>query len=269
MRNSATLESDFVLIGLRTDGSLDASFGAGGIALYSLNTGPVSQEFFTGLAILPDFRIVAGGRTTKNIDLLDSFDFVVARFNIDGSADATFGTTAAGFSVIDFGFGDFGRRVAVYRNDKVLIAGSVCQTINPTTGQTYCFIGTARLLQDGSLDTTWNATGTKLSDLGGDGVVVTDVALDLKERALISHIWYRDIPDIYSAGLTRYTVLGIVDMAFGTGGHALYDFGKPMNAYHTVKLLDRKFIHTCGLSGERTGPIQFEYGMVVARHYNF
>ncbi len=269
MRNPASLENDFVLIGLKTDGNFDAGFGAGGIALYSLNAGPQSQEYFTGLAILPDFRIVAGGRTAKNLNLLDPYDFVVARINVDGSADSTFGTAAAGFSVIDFGYGDFGRRVAVYRNYQVLIAGSVCKTIDPTTGQTYCFIGTARLLHDGSLDTSWNGTGTKLSDLGGDGVVVTDVALDLKERALISHVWYRDISDMHSAGLTRYTFLGVLDMTFASGGHGLYDFGYLLNAYHTVKLLDRKFVHTCGFSGKQTGPIDFEYGMVVARHYNF
>ncbi len=35
------------------------------------------------------------------------------------------GTTAPGFTQVDFGYDDFGRRVAVYANLQVVIAGSV------------------------------------------------------------------------------------------------------------------------------------------------
>jgi uncharacterized delta-60 repeat protein len=269
MRNPTTLERDFVLIGLKSNGTLDAGFGAGGIALHSLNVGAQSSEYFTGLAVLPDYRIVAGGRTAKDMSVLDPYDFVVGRFNPNGSVDPSFGTTASGFSVVDFGYGDFGRRVAVYSNYQVLIAGTVCKTIDPATGANYCFMGTARLLHDGTLDPTWNGSGTQLTDLGGDGLVVTDVALDMKERALVSHVWYRDMAVTHLAGLTRYDFFGALDPAFGAGGHGLYDFGFPFNGYHTVKLLDSKFVDTCGLAGLETAPGVFEYGMVVARHYNF
>lgn len=269
MRNPATMERDFVLIGLKTNGSFDAGFGVAGIALHSLHAGPLSHEYFTGLAILPDYRIVAGGRTAKDLSLPDPYDFVVARFQFNGSVDPTFGAAAAGFSIVDFGYSDFGRRVAVYRNLQVLIAGTVCKTIDPVSGETHCSIGTARLRHDGVLDPSWNGSGTQLTDLGADGLVVTDVALDMKERALVSHVWYRDSAVMHMAGLTRYDFLGTADPAFAAGGHGLYDFGYPFNGYHTVKLLDSKYVDTCGFAGKETAPGIFEFGMVVTRHYNF
>lgn len=269
MRNPATLERDFVLIGLRTNGALDAGFGAGGIALHSLSSGPSSTEHFTGLAIAPDYRIVAGGRSASDISVTDPYDFVVARFLVNGGVDPSFGTTAPGFSRIDFGYNDFGRRVALYSNLQVLIAGSVCKTIDPATGASYCVIGTARVLHDGSVDPSWNGSGMQLTDLGGGGLVVTDVALDRKERALVSHIWYRALGVDHDAGLTRYDFLGNVDSAFGAGGHGLYQFGYPLNGYHTVKVLDATYVDTCGFTGKETAPDTFVFEMVVARHFNF
>lgn len=269
MRNPSTLERDFVLVGLRSNGALDAGFGAGGIALHSLNSGASSHEYFTGLAITPDLRIVAGGRTGKDMSITDPYDFVVARFLVNGSVDPTFGTAAPGFSVVDFGYNDFGRRVALYSNYQVLIAGSVCKTIDPATGESYCVIGSARLLNNGALDPSWNGAGTQLTDLGGDGLVVTDVAVDRSERALVSHVWYRDAASNHYAGLTRYDFLGSLDAGFGSGGHGLYQFGYPFNGYHTVKVLDDKYVDTCGSAGKETAPDVFAYGMVVARHYNF
>jgi uncharacterized delta-60 repeat protein len=270
MRNPATLEQDFVLARLRVTGVLDPSFGVGGIALHSLNAGPISREYFTGLAITPDYRIVAGGRTTKDITQLDPYDFVVARFRPDGSVDASFGTAAPGFTQIDFGYSDYGRRVALYANYQVVIAGSVCKTIDPVTGEIYCMMGTARVDSAGALDPSWNGTGTNLIDLGGDGLTVTDIALDKRERALVSYYWYRGASVSHYAGLTRYDFGGVVDPAFGPGGHGFYDFGGlPLNGYHTVKLVDSKHVATCGSAGKEIAPGIFASENVVARHYNF
>jgi len=269
MRNPATLERDFVLVGIKSNGVLDAGFGIGGIALHSLHGGPMSQEYFTGLAIAPDLRIIAGGRAAKDITAPDPYDFVVARFLPDGSVDPAFGSTAPGFSLIDFGYSDYGRRVALYANYQVLIAGSVCKTIDPATGAQYCFLGTARVRNDGLLDASWNGAGLQVSDLGNDGLVVTDVALDRRERALVSHVWYRAMGAAHLAGLSRYDFLGSLDPGFGAGGHGLYDFGYDFNGYHTVKLLDDKFVDTCGMSGKETAPGVVGFQEVVARHYNF
>jgi uncharacterized delta-60 repeat protein len=269
MRNPATAEIDFVLIGMKTTGVLDAGFGSGGIALHSLRTGTQSSEYFTGLAITPDYRIVAGGRSAKRVSDPDPYDFVVARFRSNGSVDPGFGTAAAGFTLVDFGYNDFGRRVALYANYQVLIVGSVCKTIDPATGQLYCVIGSARVLNNGALDASWNGSGMQLSDLGGDGLVVTDVTLDRRERAVVSHAWYRVQSVDHRAGLSRYDFLGALDPGFAAGGHGLYDFGLPFNVYHTVKLLDGNYVDTCGGASKETAPGVLIGASVVARHFNF
>ena len=176
---------------------------------------------------------------------------------------------APGFTTIDFGYGDFGRRVAVYSNYQVVIAGSVCKTIDPTTGAVRCVIGTARVLNNGALDPLWNGSGMQLTDLGGDGLVVTDIVLDRRERALVSHVWYKKMSVDHRAALTRYDFFGSLDPAFGVAGHGLYEFGYPLNGYHTVKVLDSKYVSTCGMTGKEIAPNVLSFAMVVARHYNY
>ncbi len=265
-RNTATGEQDFLVARLLPTGAPDASFGVAGVAVISLNGGPRSREWFTGIAVLSDLRIVLGGRTTKDITMTDPYDFVVARLRTNGSPDPTFGASTVGFTQIDLGYSDYGRRVAVYSNYQVLIAGSSCKTIDPTTGDLYCMQGTARVRSDGSIDTSWNGTGMNVVDLGGSfGLTVTDVALDKRERAVVSSVFNRAV-DASFATLSRYDFLGAVDPSFIGGGHGMYSFGYDINGYHTVKFIDSTQLATCGYTGKLPDPTTLISAVVSARH---
>src|SRR6185437_69189 len=61
-----------------------------------------------GVAVQPDGRIVAGGAVVAG----GASDFFVARYNPDGSPDASFGP-AGGSVVIDFGGSDTANAVAL------------------------------------------------------------------------------------------------------------------------------------------------------------
>ena len=85
---------DFALARYNRDGSLDASFGT---------AGKVTTDFLNifdqanALALQPDGKIVAAGISR---DQMDRADFALARYNSDGSLDASFGS--AGKVVTDF-----------------------------------------------------------------------------------------------------------------------------------------------------------------------
>jgi len=84
------------LIRLKTDGSLDTEFGGGGIS----TTGFGGNSMLNALALETSGKIVAtGSRSTAAAGP----DLIVARFNADGSVDASFGD--AGFEIADFGRG--------------------------------------------------------------------------------------------------------------------------------------------------------------------
>src|SRR5262249_52953731 len=91
-------DSDHITVAARYnfDGSLDASFGSGGIA--TSGTGS-TLIYGSGMALQPDGKIVVVGT-----------DYVVpvskvARYNADGSLDATFGNNGKAVLPVSGGYG--------------------------------------------------------------------------------------------------------------------------------------------------------------------
>ncbi|WP_435021052.1 hypothetical protein TA3x_002161 [Tundrisphaera sp. TA3] len=75
--------ADFQVARLRADGSVDSSFGSGGVA--SVDFG--AYDLPSGVSALPDGRIVVGGSTLLNSGVARP---VFARLTADGRPDATF-----------------------------------------------------------------------------------------------------------------------------------------------------------------------------------
>lgn len=111
-----TPDSDLILVRLNPDGALDQSFGAGGVSLWDL-TG--ADDILADLALQLDGKIVAVGTVYP----VHYGDFLVQRFNPDGSPDMSFGT--GGWVATDFGWEDRdgGRAVMIQPDGKILVAG--------------------------------------------------------------------------------------------------------------------------------------------------
>ena len=90
--NVVTYNSDFMLARFNTDGSFDNTFGNNGIVITDIGT----SESLNDLAIQSDGKIVVGGNYPES-----SSDFVVARYNTNGSLDDSFG--ANGMVITNFG----------------------------------------------------------------------------------------------------------------------------------------------------------------------
>jgi uncharacterized delta-60 repeat protein len=97
----------FALVRLRRDGSLDRTFGNGGIAVSNVGFG------VHALALDRRGRIVTVGRTTSLLD------FVAARFLPDGRLDRSFATT-----VTDFGGTDTPFELALQPDGKIVAVGA-------------------------------------------------------------------------------------------------------------------------------------------------
>jgi uncharacterized delta-60 repeat protein len=150
----------FALIRYNADGSLDTGFGAGGIITTDFGLG---SGFGGALAVQEDGKIVAAGRAGT--------DFLVARYNADGSPDASFGsggnvTTDFGGTLFDAAFG-----VDLQSNGKIVAAGT------PFGGPSPDF-ALARYNADGSLDASFGNGGTVTTDFGG-----FDVAFGVRLQA--------------------------------------------------------------------------------------
>jgi uncharacterized delta-60 repeat protein len=113
----------FALVRYNGNGTLDASFGTGGKV--TTDFGILDQGFSlanaNSLAVQPDGRIVAAGRAYFNED----FHSGLARYNSNGTLDASFGT--GGKVIADFqgpyGYDQFGS-VVVQPDGKIVVAVS-------------------------------------------------------------------------------------------------------------------------------------------------
>jgi uncharacterized delta-60 repeat protein len=121
-------EAFFVVARYNSNGSLDTTFGSGdGIATSS----PVS-----GLNDAADgarMAIQADGKIVLSMAGEDEYNFVVGRFNPDGSVDAGFGS--GGYVMTDyFGNKDNPNAIATYGNDQIIVAGDT-SLVGASTGQ--------------------------------------------------------------------------------------------------------------------------------------
>ena len=266
--NSGTW-TDIALARFNSDGSLDNTFGGGGI---------VNTDFFNtyesayAVALLPDGRIVASGyfafgsdyefsvvRYHANGTLDNTFDgdgkiytpmgfpvnsaasdvatqadgkiivagyasngsnddFMVARYNTDGSPDSSFGSDGkVTTDIVQFNpFGERARAVAIQTDGKIIVAGHSNATANTTD------FTLVRYNPDGSRDFTFD----------GDGIVTTHFSAseDINDVAIqpdgkIVAAGYVSNGSTIDIAVARYNADGSLDTAFDGDGKLTTDFG--------------------------------------------
>src|SRR5262249_54395297 len=106
---------DFLVARYNTDGTLDSTFGTGGWAIIDFAR---SDDTNFGLAVQADCKVLLVGRVDQQSTY---YDFGVARLNVDGTPDTSFGN--AGRVTIDFGTGgdDSAFAVAVQADGRVVV----------------------------------------------------------------------------------------------------------------------------------------------------
>lgn len=123
------------------NGTLDTTFGNNGTVVSDF--APATSDRANAVAIQADGKIVIAGH--------DTMDFLVARYNANGTLDASFGT--GGVVKTDFyGWRDFGQDLVIQPDGKiVVVGGSVYTTIS--------HLSLARYNANGSLDATFVGNG--------------------------------------------------------------------------------------------------------------
>jgi uncharacterized delta-60 repeat protein len=153
-------DSDFIVTRYLTNGSLDTSFGTGGIATISLTAAGITSVGATGVAVQSDGRIAIVGTA-------DGLIFA-SRLNANGSLDTTFNASGSlpgvfvfpQFQVSSF---DMGTAIVIDVNEKVVVVG-----VSDTSGVSAMAIG--RLNSNGTLDTTFNSSGQQIVQFAAGSV---------------------------------------------------------------------------------------------------
>jgi uncharacterized delta-60 repeat protein len=134
------------------DGGLDLSFGSNGYIIFDPLVG---NEYCSDIAIEAQGKIVLAGTTSAGLNK----DFLISRFNFDGSVDTSFGVN--GTVVVNFqNFDDQGGKALLETNGRIIVSGSSFKVANATDVS----FAAVRLLNDGVLDSSFGVGGKVITD---------------------------------------------------------------------------------------------------------
>ncbi len=238
-----TFAGDFKVVRYNPNGSLDTSFGNGGIVTTTFPEGSYAFD----VALQPDGKIIAAGTVFVDFnpgDLSDT-DFALARYNSDGSLDTTFGT--GGTVATDFfGNEDDAFSVLIQPDGKIVAVGSAN---NPAS---YYDFAAVRYLSNGTIDTTFGVAGKVTTDFGDQNFDrARSAALQPDGRIVAAGFAISQNGGVQNFAVARYTSNGILDTTFSGDGKTQIDFGNCCQSATKVLLQsDGKIITVGGSNGE-------------------
>src|SRR4051794_32098706 len=216
------VDSDFAVARLNADGSVDTSFGTGGVAVVHSAGSDDSAE---SLVVQPDGKIVAVGYFSDQASGQAPTDeqFVVARFNADGTVDASFGGT--GVLMPSFGAPGATPRNAeahavLLRADGEILAAGYSATGSNGATQT----ALALYQSNGTLDPAFGSGGLVAQNVTGGPESILDVAFQSDGK--IVAVGTPTSPDVGTPAflVERFNADGSVDTGFGTNGASVSVF---------------------------------------------
>ncbi len=213
--------TEFSLVRYNMDGSPDTSFDGDGKFSNKLKAADQGRTNFTSTAIQRDGKMIVAGNTWNG----NNQEFLVARYNINGSLDTTF--SHDGVQTVNFGISrDGATQVTIQKDGKIVAAGYSADD----DGSHFAL---ARLNKDGSLDSSFAGNGTSRLNLNGLGRI-NGLALQSDGKIVVTGpLWNGSNNDF---GVVRYNTNGHLDSTFGTNGILKTDFGSTEDDAKTIIL---------------------------------
>lgn len=210
-------------------GTLDTTFDGDGKVITRLRGNASSS-----IAIQVDGKMVGVGYISTG----STIQFLVVRYNYDGSLDNSFGE--GGQVTASFGSDNsLANDVAIQSDGKIVVVGSA------KIGSTNDF-AIARFNADGSLDSSFDDDGIVTTAVPGPHGNGTDIAYSVAIQSDGKLIVAGRVPDGSGTssdfGIVRYNPDGSVDPTFGLGGKATAAFGGPNVAQSVALQPDGKIV---------------------------
>ncbi len=209
------------------NGTLDTSFGTGGRVVTDFVNIITQQTRQAGIALIiqPDGKIVVAGSILANLvdrnDYFTKYDFGLARYNANGSLDATFGTGGKVITEVAANQSDATTALALQPDGKIVAAGF---TGNLSLKPDFALV---RYNSNGSLDITFGTGGKVITDFFNSSDMASSLVIQPDGKMIVGGAAFN--PSVsyssYDFALARYDSNGSLDSSFGSGGKAVTDFG--------------------------------------------
>ncbi len=214
---SSVFGYDFLCIRYNTDGSLDTSFGVGGVATFDLQTG--SDDRANSIDIQLDGKLVLAGFSDNGSDR----NGAVIRLNTDGSLDTSF--ASSGFAITDVFESDTYNVVKIHQvTGNIVVGGTSYEDTNKSNGIL------VRYTPNGALDTSFNGSGmiSSLEPVIGSNAEVIELIIEdlaIKTNGRITAVgWVNNLASSFPRSdhyQCRINIDGTPDTTFSEDG---YDF---------------------------------------------
>lgn len=220
-------KTDFILFRFHQDGTLDEEFGNSGL----VSTNFVARDEYPKFVKLQsDGKIIAGGDVEERNGI---HDYVIARYNTNGSLDSSFGSEGKVFFDVNIS-SEIADNIILQSDGKILVIGSIYKR-----GTIESCILLVRFNKDGTLDNTFGNQGTVMTDPSRDpnGIDSSDhehISSTIRRadgKLLISAYSHASSIDKYF--LIQYTENGILDEDFGNKGI----YSEDLSDSHSLNLL--------------------------------
>ena len=218
------VDTKFALARYNSDGTLDASFGVKGKVMTEFTAWSDGAK---GVAIQADGRIVVAGIAGEGLVKdrsaprwarwreLDA-KFALARYNSDGTLDASFGVK--GKAMTEFTSGsDSANGVAIQADGKIVAAG----VAGDYSGHPRFAL--ARYHSDGTLDAAFGVNGKVRTFVSAWGDAANGVAIQADGKIVAAGV-AADQAGNSKFALARYNSDGTLDASFGVDGKVKTDF---------------------------------------------
>jgi len=203
----------WTVIRLNPDGSNDTSFGTGGV---------VETIIYGSLEIAHCVRVLQGGKLLvsgmANNPNTGVVEFIMVRYQTDGTVDSTFGSEGIVRYVTPDG-NAFGRGTACLQSDGRIVLGGH----RKFQGDRPMFT-MMRFSPDGILDTSFGNNGLVIDSLG-IGNISYSLTVQSDDKIVVPGMVYLTDFNFPHAFLSRYLADGTIDINFGDQGYYIGDLG--------------------------------------------
>lgn len=229
--DSTGANEDIAVVRYLADGSLDPAF-SGGIVV----TAPGALRDTAGTVIVqPDGKIVIVGSTQT----ATGNDFLVIRFTAGGIPDPDF--SGDGIAILATPEDDAASGALLQPDGMIVTAGH-------SFGLTGARFAVARLMPDGSLDSSFGTAGRLTADIGAGNDLGRSVALQNDGKLIVAG--YSEAGEGYDFSLLRLTPEGLPDTGFHPGGKLLLHPAPGFNMAEEIAIQRNGRIITAGFSDE-------------------
>ena len=155
-----------------------------------------------------------------------SGNFLVVRFNANGTLDTSFGTNGVVTEDLD-AFNDSFNSVVVQSDGKILAGGTSSDPNNSSSGR----FALARYNANGTPDTSFDGDGKAFTDFDGGASAINSLALQSDGKIVAGGNASGFVSDF---ALARYNTDGTLDTGFGTNGRITTDFAGDADSINSI-----------------------------------